>query len=136
MKSQSKVSVEDLIKLLMNCPTGLHIDQLEYNLGKLCHVNGPVRKNFRASIYRTLSLYSSQSLAFRQKGKSEPQDLFFSPGGKGSGTWAVHRERAQAWLRRRMNVLPAATSDADIITNGSAKRAGGVGVGRSVARRP
>lgn len=136
MKSQAKVSVEDLIKLLMNCPSGLHIDQLEQTLWKRRDADDPVQKNFRASIYGTLSLYSSQSRAFRQKGKTEAQDLFFSPGGKGSGTWAVHRERAQAWLRRRMNLLAGAVSEADFITKSAADCAAGVGVARSAARRP
>jgi hypothetical protein len=119
MKSQAKVSVEDLIKILLNCPTGLHIEQMEETLWKLRCSTDPVRKNFRASIYATLSLHTSQSIAFRQKCKTPAQDLFFSPGGKGSGTWAVHRERAEAWLRRRMKTPPGATSEGNIITNGS-----------------
>lgn len=106
MKPDVKISVEEIIQLLFNCPTGLHIDQLEEALWKARQPENPVPKHFRASIYGMLSLYTSQSLAFRKKGKTEAQDLFFSPEGKGSGTWAVHRERAQAWLRRRIMGLP------------------------------
>jgi hypothetical protein len=99
--SIAKLSVEELIHLLLDCPTGLHIEQLEQLLWKVRKPKEPIPKNFRASIYGTLSLYSSQSLAFKKKRKAEWQDLFFSPDGKGSGVWAVHRERAESWLHRR-----------------------------------
>jgi hypothetical protein len=106
MKSDTKISVEELIQLLFDCPTGLHIEQLEQTLWKARQPNEPVPKNFRSYIYGTLSLHSSQTLVFRQKRKAESQDLFFSPDGKGSGTWAVHRGRAEAWLRRKAMLLP------------------------------
>jgi hypothetical protein len=96
-----KVSVEELVRLLLAKPTGLHIEQLEEILWKMRQPNVPAPKGFRAVIYRTLSRYSSQSALFRQNRRAPGQDLFFSPDGKGSGTWAVHRSKAEAWLSMR-----------------------------------
>jgi hypothetical protein len=96
-----KVSAEELVRLLLAKPTGLHIEQLEDILWKARNPDAPMPKGFRAVIYTTLSRYSSQSAVFRQKHRTPAQDLFFSPDGKGSGTWAVHRSKAEAWLGTR-----------------------------------
>ncbi len=97
----SNVSVEELVRLLLARPTGLRMEQLEDILWKARQPDSPMPKGFRAAIYNILSRHSAQSASFRQRGATPAQDLFFSPEGKGSGTWAVHRARAEAWLNRR-----------------------------------
>lgn len=124
MKSDVKISVEELIRLLLDRPLGLHIEQLEKVLWKARRTELPVPKNLRAAIYGKLSMYTSQSMAFRQKRKAYKDDLFFSPGGKGSGVWAVHRERAEAWLNGRIHRLQTRKSEPDntSLRSGSFKR--------------
>ena len=95
-----KILVTEIIQVLLARSTGLHMEQLEEILWKLRHVDAPMPRQFRTVVYGTLSQYTSQSALFRQKRRRSCDDLFFSPGGKGSGTWAVHRDKAQEWLTR------------------------------------
>lgn len=62
-------------------------------------------KAFENTVQSAFNHHSSQSAVFAGRGAGEADDLFYSPDGKGSGKWAVHRERALAWLRDRE--LPA-----------------------------
>ena len=58
----------------------------------------PMPKKFEQTVQSAFNHHSAQSSVF----KSGPEDdLFYSPGGKGSGYWAVHRDKAEAWLRRK-----------------------------------
>jgi hypothetical protein len=105
MSQSHNITVEELIRVLSNRPSGLHIEQLADVLWQARHGQGPTPKNFRAAIYFTLSHYTSQSTLFRQKRRNPVHDLFYSPDGKGSGTWAVSRARAEAWLNSRLSRL-------------------------------
>lgn len=57
----------------------------------------PMPRKFEHTVQSTFNHHTSQSS--RWNGRAE-DDLFFSPEGKGSGLWAVHRDRAEAWLLR------------------------------------
>jgi hypothetical protein len=102
MSKDSKITAEELIQVLFHRPSGLHIEQLSEVLWQARDGQGPVPKHFRAAVYATLSLYTSQSVIFRQKQRSPSQDLFYSPDGKGSGIWSVSRPKAEAWLNNRL----------------------------------
>ena len=62
----------------------------------------PIPPSFIATTQNILNNYTSQSEVFRKAGKGPEDDLFYSPQGKGSGTWALHQERAQQWLKRKV----------------------------------
>lgn len=55
-------------------------------------------KEFERTVQSCLNQHTSQSGVWKSAGGDPKQDLFYSPDGKGSGTWAVHRARALAWL--------------------------------------
>jgi hypothetical protein len=57
----------------------------------------PMPSKLEHTVQSTFNHHTSQST--RWNGKPQ-DDLFFSPQGKGSGSWAVHRDRAAAWLLR------------------------------------
>jgi hypothetical protein len=61
----------------------------------------PMPKKLEETIQGTFQCYSSQYPSFARR-KAPPQDdLFYSVGRKGSGRWAVHRDRARVWVARR-----------------------------------
>jgi hypothetical protein len=69
--------------------------QLTQRLWDLRNPSGlPMPKRFQRTVQSALNHHTSQSIGFNRKPED---DLFYSPEGKGSGTWAVHRERAAAW---------------------------------------
>jgi hypothetical protein len=57
-----------------------------------------IPKYFPRVVQSALNAYTSQSVVFHRMGRDRASDLFFSPEGKFSGTWAVHRGRALAFL--------------------------------------
>ncbi len=92
--------VYDIIRVLWGAPKdGVSMDFLCRNLWKIRDPSGlPTPKEFRATVQSALNQHTAQSSVWT--GNSE-DDLFHSPLGKGSGTWAVHRQRAIAWLNKR-----------------------------------
>jgi hypothetical protein len=58
----------------------------------------PTPKAFTETVQSTLNHHTSQSKVWD---KNPENDLFYSPKGKGSGTWAVHQDKAIAWLKTR-----------------------------------
>lgn len=91
----------DIIRVLKPCPFGLRIEKLERELWELRNGELPMPKEFRNTIQSTLNHHTSQSEVFKTKQRAVEDDLFFSPGGKGSGTWAVHHDHAIAWLKKK-----------------------------------
>jgi hypothetical protein len=70
---------------------------------ELWHIRAPsglnMPKAFRATVQSTLNQHTAQSSEWQKNGAKPEDDLFCSPRGKGSGTWAVHRERALEWVK-------------------------------------
>ena len=102
---KSRPWVRDMIAVLYPRTKGIHIDQLVRELWAMREKALPMPKSFRETVQSRLNHYTSQSAVFWAKGGAQEDDLFYSPEGKGSGTWAVHQERAIAWLTRKK--LPA-----------------------------
>jgi hypothetical protein len=61
----------------------------------------PVPKNYEQTIQSAFNRYSEDSDVFRRRNAPLSEALFFSPGGKGSGKWSVHRDRATEWLKAK-----------------------------------
>jgi hypothetical protein len=92
----------DIIRALWG--PSLTMDTLTITLWEMRNPSGlPMPKQFTKTVQSFLNRHTSQSSLW--DGKTE-NDLFFSPKKKGSGTWAVHKDRAIAWLRAKR--LPAA----------------------------
>lgn len=91
----------DIIRILWPCKSGLHMDNLERELWTLRNRTLPMPKEFRKTVQSTLNHHTSQSKVFKNKRRSVDDDLFYSPRGKGSGTWAVHHDRVIAWLEKK-----------------------------------
>jgi len=94
--------VRDLIEVLRAYPNGLGrtwaIDEIE----KRRKAKGlTIPLSFENSIQSAYNQHSVDSAEWRKRGSKAETGLFFSPGGKGSGKWAVNQDRAAAWLRSR-----------------------------------
>ena len=94
--------VEDLIEVLLPYEDGLDRQQVLAKLETLRRDRGHrIRPKF---VQTAQKAYESRCVgyeSFDKTGWPESEALFFSPGGKGSGVWAVNSERARAWLRKR-----------------------------------
>jgi hypothetical protein len=60
-------------------------------------------KEFRNTVQSAYNSNCDGYSKFEQKRKKNPEfkPLFYSPEGKGTGIWAVHRDRAFTWLKSR-----------------------------------
>jgi hypothetical protein len=95
--------VGDMIRVLWNRSL-TSMQQLTDELWAMRSPAGlPMPRKFVHTVQSFLNQHTSQST--RWNGKTE-DDLFYSPEGKGSGTWAVHHDTAEAWLKRHQ--LPEA----------------------------
>jgi hypothetical protein len=97
--------VYDIIRVLWPRRAALHMNVLERELWAIRNPTLPMPKEFRKTIQSALNRYSSQSHIFFEQERTPEDDLFYSPEGKGSGTWAVRHDRAISWLKRKK--LPA-----------------------------
>jgi hypothetical protein len=95
--------VIDMIKILHGRKWGVRKVDLDAQLLEKRTADGePIPRHFDRAVQSVLNQYSSQSAEFRKKKRGPEDDLFYSPKGKFSGTWAVHSERAVAWLKRKI----------------------------------
>jgi len=93
---QDRPWVRDIIRVLWN-RSSTSIQQLTDELRAIRRPAGlPMPRKFEHTVQSFLNQHTSQSTQWN--GKTE-DDLFYSPKGKGSGTWAVHHDRATAWLK-------------------------------------
>jgi hypothetical protein len=92
----------DIIRVLWGSRSWISMDQLCTELWSLRNPSGiSMPKEFNATVQSTLNHHTSQSSVFKNKNKKPEDDLFLSPKGKGSGTWALRdRERAMLWLKK------------------------------------
>src|SRR5262245_45592392 len=91
-----------LIKVLWPYRYGLRRADVIERIWALREPKGlPMPKNFGETIQSSFNHHTSQSAEFIKRGTGSEEDLFFSPKGKGSGIWAVHPDRAEAWLKRK-----------------------------------
>src|ERR1700730_8975921 len=90
----------DIIRVLWGTHSQLSMAQLVKQLRDLRGPVGlPTPRAFERAIQSTLNSHTSQGSRF--SGKLD-DDLFYSPEGKYSGTWAIRdRDRAAAWRAAR-----------------------------------
>lgn len=102
---QERPWVRDIIRVLWGAPRdGVAMDQLVSNLWEMRKPSGlNMPRAFKKTVQSFLNQHTTQSSTWNGRAKN---DLFYSPRGKGSGTWAVRQERAAAWLKARR--LPVA----------------------------
>jgi 7,8-dihydro-6-hydroxymethylpterin-pyrophosphokinase len=95
--------VLDIIRILHGRKWGIRKADLDSMVYEKRFADGePMPREFGKTIQSVLNSYTSQSSVFQKAGRSQDDDLFYSPKGKGSGTWAVHSERAKAWVKRKI----------------------------------
>lgn len=89
--------VADIIKVLWGTRSSMSMQRLCRELKHIRNPSGlPEPKALENTVQSALNRHTSQST--RWSGKLE-DDLFYSPEGKESGRWAVHRGRAFEWLK-------------------------------------
>jgi hypothetical protein len=89
----------DIIRVLRNHTTAMPMKELCRRLWEMRnHACRKMPKAFTQTVQSTLNQHTSQSEVWRKNGSRPEDNLFFSPRGKGTGEWAVHRDRAAAWL--------------------------------------
>ena len=92
----------DVIRVLTGTSTYMTMNQLTRRLWELRNHSGlNMPKAFTETVQSTLNHHTSQSKVWKKNGSRPEDDLFYSPRGKGSGEWAVHRDRAAAWLEAK-----------------------------------
>jgi len=95
--------VIDIIKLLHGRKWGMRKQDLDDQLLEKRRADGePIPKEFAKTVQSILNSYTSQSRIFEGAQKGPEDDLFYSPKGKGSGTWALRSDRAREWLKRKI----------------------------------
>ena len=89
--------VYDIIRVLWGASaSGMSMNFLCRNLWEMRNPSGlPMPREFGKTVQSSLNSHSAQSSRWN---KRLEDDLFYSPKGKHSGTWAVHRNRAATWL--------------------------------------
>jgi hypothetical protein len=86
----------DIIRVLSGS-SSTSMARLTHELWTIRNPSGlPMPKKFPETIQSCLNRHTSQSSRWTRKPKD---DLFYSPEGKGSGTWAVRRDVALEWLK-------------------------------------
>ena len=106
--------VIDLIEVLKPRPHGLARKLVLHTLEKNRQRDGlPIPPKFEEAVQEEAvqSVYNRHcidSLVFKKRKAHLSEGLFYSPCGKGSGAWAVHPERAAAWLKRSFHFGPSA----------------------------
>ncbi len=90
--------IRDIIAVLAPHPNGLSMSQLLAALWAMRGPALPMPEPFINTLQNRLSRYTAQSNMFWHKNPQPENNLFYSPGGKGSGTWALHRDKVADWL--------------------------------------
>ena len=102
--------VEDLIKLLLPHKQGMSRQAVLHTLEKQRRDVGlHIPEKFEPSIQSAYNQHCVDSRVFRRRKLPDAEAPFYSPGGKGSGRWAVNHERAKAWLEKRKRRLKLKT---------------------------
>ncbi len=98
--------VEGLIKLLLPHKNGMTRRWILDTLEKQRKDTGlPIPGKFEEAVQSSYNQNCVDSTVFRQRGLPDSEAPFYSPGGKGSGMWAVNSERARSWLEKRRRTL-------------------------------
>lgn len=93
----------DLIEVLQPYPRGLSRQMVLHNLEKRRQRNGlRIPPKFEEAVQSVYNRHCVDSLVFIKRKARLSEGLFHSPGGKGSGIWAVHSERAAAWFTTKL----------------------------------
>ncbi|HUC16783.1 MAG TPA: hypothetical protein VMA37_03735 [Acetobacteraceae bacterium] len=58
----------------------------------------PMPRAFEETVQSAYNHYCSESEVFKKRGAGPDEALFYPVGRKGSGKWAVRRDRAREWL--------------------------------------
>lgn len=94
--------VEDLMRLLPPWRDGLPRSVVLDRLERQRRNDGlPIPKSFEQAVQSAYNQNCVDSAVFKKRGLPNSAAPFFSPGGSGSGLWAVDPERAKKWLRKR-----------------------------------
>jgi hypothetical protein len=62
----------------------------------------PIPQSFEEAVQSSYNQYSIDSAVFKKRNLPDSEAIFYAPGGKGSGRWAVNNERASAWMKARL----------------------------------
>ena len=101
-RRQEHTYVEDLMRLLLPCRAGLRRSVVLDRLEKQRTKDGlPIPDKFEQAVQSAYNQNCVDSAVFKKRGLPDSAAPFFSPGGSGSGIWAVDPERAEKWLRKR-----------------------------------
>lgn len=93
----------DLIEVLQPYSHGLSRQIVLHTLEKRRQLDGlQIPPKFEEAVQSVYNRHCVDSLVFTKRKAPLSEGLFHSPGGKGSGTWAVHSERAAAWLTTKI----------------------------------
>jgi hypothetical protein len=100
MNNHNRSWTADIIYVLWNVSGRMHMNQLVQRLRNIRKETKSLEQ-LTPIVQSVLNNHTSQSHVWAKNGSRPEDDLFFSPGGKGTGEWALHKDRAAAWLKAR-----------------------------------
>lgn len=90
----------------MGRPNGLSRQMVLHDLERQRKKDGlPIPESFEEAVQSSYNQHSIDSVVFRKRNLPDTEAIFYAPGGKGSGRWALNTERAIAWLKSRQSWL-------------------------------
>jgi hypothetical protein len=94
--------VRYIIRVLWAYKKGLRRTDVIYRVWGLRNSTAlPIPKKFDATVQSALNNHNEASSEFQRRSGKLEDALLYPFGGKGSGIWAIHHDRAEAWLRRK-----------------------------------
>jgi hypothetical protein len=94
--------VLDLIKVLWRYKAGFGRTYVIDRIWELRQSKDlPMPKTFESTVQSAFNSHCEDSTVFRKRDVGPEQALFYSVGGKGSGRWAVHHQRAKEWVSKK-----------------------------------
>jgi len=100
---QENPYVRDLIEALLPYPRGQHRSWIIEAIEKKRKAQGiPIPVKFPETVQSVYNQHCTDSSVFRKRRAPETDGLFYAAGSKGSGYWALHPDKAKAWLAAKV----------------------------------
>ena len=104
-RSKEHTYVADLIRFLLPHKGGLSRGLVLHQIERQRRTDGlPIPPTFEEAVQSSYNQNCLDSTVFRERGLPDSEAIFYSPGGSGSGTWAVNMEQG---LNRLENIRRA-----------------------------
>ncbi len=96
--------VRYIVEVLLAHPTGLaRQDVIDRVARKRSEAGYSLPRDIVRTVQSAFNGHHSGSSEFRRRGRKAEDDFLYPVGGKRSGIWGIHPEKAEQWLGRNSN---------------------------------